>query len=137
LDAIGKHLHDVRADGSMPYLSGEDKLEILQVVAQRMQDGPTGLAGNRSEASTAHRVARRRGAAARLCHDRPNEVLRRVATQALAHVRPGDPETRGCGNGKCLARLAKDLRLSFCLRHSSLRCCSPPGGFARRHPAPR
>jgi predicted NACHT family NTPase len=45
-DATGKHLSDVRADGGMPYLEYEDKLELLHLVARHMQDGPAGLAGN-------------------------------------------------------------------------------------------
>jgi HEAT repeat protein len=45
-DATGKHLHDARVDGGMEYLSREDKLELLRLVARRMQDGPASLAGN-------------------------------------------------------------------------------------------
>ena len=45
-DATGKHLHDARVDGGMDYLSREDKLELLRLVARRMQDGPASLAGN-------------------------------------------------------------------------------------------
>ena len=45
-DATGKHLRDPGAADGMPYLSSEDKLELLRLVARRMQDGPAGLAGN-------------------------------------------------------------------------------------------
>ncbi len=45
-DATGKHLRDVRVDSGMPYLDYQDKLEVLRLVARRMQDGPAGLAGN-------------------------------------------------------------------------------------------
>ena len=45
-DATGKHLHGTPADSGMPHLSREDKLELLKLVARRMQDGPAGLAGN-------------------------------------------------------------------------------------------
>jgi NACHT domain len=38
-DATGKHLHDARVDDGMPYLSSEDKLELLRLVARRMQAG--------------------------------------------------------------------------------------------------
>jgi energy-coupling factor transporter ATP-binding protein EcfA2 len=41
-----KHLRDTRVDQGMPYLDDEDKLELLRLVARRMQDGPAGLAGN-------------------------------------------------------------------------------------------
>src|SRR5262249_50866677 len=36
-DATGKHLH-MRADSGIPRLSHEDKLELLHLVARRMQD---------------------------------------------------------------------------------------------------
>jgi HEAT repeats/NACHT domain len=45
-DATGKHLHDARVDDGMDYLSREDKLELLRLVARRMQNGPASLAGN-------------------------------------------------------------------------------------------
>ena len=45
-DATGKHLRDERVDSGMPYLRHEDKLELLRLVARRMQDGPAGLSGN-------------------------------------------------------------------------------------------
>lgn len=41
-----RHLRDTRVDQGMPYLDYEDKLELLRLVARRMQDGPAGLAGN-------------------------------------------------------------------------------------------
>lgn len=41
-----KHLRDTRVDQGMPYLDRDDKLELLRLVARRMQDGPAGLAGN-------------------------------------------------------------------------------------------
>ncbi|MGH4010494.1 MAG: HEAT repeat domain-containing protein [Pseudonocardiaceae bacterium] len=41
-----KHLRDTRVDQGMPYLDYDDKLELLRLVARRMQDGPAGLAGN-------------------------------------------------------------------------------------------
>lgn len=34
------------AGDGMPPLSREDKLELLRLIARRMQDGPAGLAGN-------------------------------------------------------------------------------------------
>jgi predicted NACHT family NTPase len=43
---VNKHLHDRRVDAGMPYLDHDDKLELLRRVARRMQDAPTGLAGN-------------------------------------------------------------------------------------------
>ena len=44
-DTTGKHLHYTRA-GGMPYLAHQDKLELLRLVARRMQDAPAGFAGN-------------------------------------------------------------------------------------------
>ncbi len=41
-----KHLRDSRVDQDTPYLDYDDKLELLRLVARRMQDGPAGLAGN-------------------------------------------------------------------------------------------
>ncbi|MBV9161201.1 MAG: HEAT repeat domain-containing protein [Pseudonocardiales bacterium] len=41
-----KHLRDTRVDQGMPYLDYDDKLELLRLIARRMQDGPAGLAGN-------------------------------------------------------------------------------------------
>jgi hypothetical protein len=41
-----KYLRDTRVDQGMPYLDHDDKLELLRLVARRMQDGPAGLAGN-------------------------------------------------------------------------------------------
>ncbi len=41
-----KHLRDTRVDQGMPYLDYDDKLELLRLVARRMQDGSAGLAGN-------------------------------------------------------------------------------------------
>ena len=43
-DATGKHLKG--QDRAIPFLGPEDKLELLRLVARRMQDGPAGLAGN-------------------------------------------------------------------------------------------
>ena len=44
-DTTGKHLHYTRA-GGMPYLAHQDKLELLRLVARRMQDAPAGFSGN-------------------------------------------------------------------------------------------
>ena len=41
-----KYLRDNRVDQGMPYLDHDDKLELLRLVARRMQDGLAGLAGN-------------------------------------------------------------------------------------------
>ena len=41
-----KHLRDTRPHRDTPYLDYEDKLELLRLVASRMQDRPAGLAGN-------------------------------------------------------------------------------------------
>ncbi|MGH3814102.1 MAG: NACHT domain-containing protein [Pseudonocardiaceae bacterium] len=41
-----RHLRDTRVDQGMPYIDRVDKLELLRLVARRMQDGPAGLAGN-------------------------------------------------------------------------------------------
>ncbi|MGH3903032.1 MAG: NACHT domain-containing protein, partial [Pseudonocardiaceae bacterium] len=40
-----RHLR-TRVDQDMPYIDRDDKLELLRLVARRMQDGPAGLAGN-------------------------------------------------------------------------------------------
>jgi HEAT repeats/NACHT domain len=45
-DATGKHLRDARIDDGMPYLFSEDKMELLRIIAKRMQEGPAGLVGN-------------------------------------------------------------------------------------------
>ncbi|KDN84001.1 HEAT repeat domain-containing protein [Kitasatospora cheerisanensis] len=41
-----KYLQDRRVDGGMPYLASEDRLELLRLVARRMQEGGDGIAGN-------------------------------------------------------------------------------------------
>src|SRR5262249_22727474 len=43
---VNKHLRDERGDEGMAYLDHGDKLELLHLVARRMQDAPAGLAGN-------------------------------------------------------------------------------------------
>ena len=45
-DSTAKHLADHRADGGMPDLDAQEKLELLRLVARRMQEGKGGLAGN-------------------------------------------------------------------------------------------
>lgn len=46
-DTTGKHLHDENLTRLVPYLSHDDKLELLGRIARRMQEGGDGLAGNR------------------------------------------------------------------------------------------
>ena len=41
-----KHLRDMRVDQGMPYIDHDDKQELLRLVARRMQDGSSGIAGN-------------------------------------------------------------------------------------------
>ena len=41
-----RHLLNSRVEQNMPYLDRDDKLELLRLVARRMQDAPAGLAGN-------------------------------------------------------------------------------------------
>ncbi|MER5637848.1 HEAT repeat domain-containing protein [Kitasatospora sp. NPDC002227] len=41
-----KYLTDRRVDNGMPYISAEDRLELLRLVARRMQEGENGIAGN-------------------------------------------------------------------------------------------
>ncbi|MEV4560612.1 HEAT repeat domain-containing protein [Kitasatospora sp. NPDC049285] len=41
-----KYLQDRRVDGGMPYLASEDRLELLRLVARRMQEGGDGIAAN-------------------------------------------------------------------------------------------
>ncbi|MFF2627080.1 HEAT repeat domain-containing protein [Kitasatospora griseola] len=41
-----KYLQDRRVDGGMPYLASDDRLELLRLVARRMQEGGDGIAGN-------------------------------------------------------------------------------------------
>ncbi|WP_311771586.1 HEAT repeat domain-containing protein [Actinophytocola algeriensis] len=43
---ISKHLAEIRIDDGLSTIVEEDKLELLRRVARRMQDSPSGLAGN-------------------------------------------------------------------------------------------
>lgn len=45
-DRTAKHLADHHADDGMPDLGAQEKLELLRLVARRMQEGKGGLAGN-------------------------------------------------------------------------------------------
>ncbi|WP_256106314.1 HEAT repeat domain-containing protein [Streptomyces sp. ODS05-4] len=43
---LDKFLKDSRVEEHLPYLGTEDKLELLRLVARRMQEGEAGIAGN-------------------------------------------------------------------------------------------
>ncbi|MFI8828034.1 HEAT repeat domain-containing protein [Streptomyces sp. NPDC053431] len=42
----GKYLKDRRVEEHLPYLGAEDRLELLRLIARRMQEGHGGIAGN-------------------------------------------------------------------------------------------